>query len=170
MNIFASLLVGTVSLIAQLTTGSALELQEKAAQKPESIQDETVQVIGHTAVLESNAPVKASFLPVDQLPYCTTSDHELCSIVVTAYSSTPDQTDDTPFTTAWQTPVRDGVIAANFLPFGTKVKFPEMYGDKVFTVEDRLARKNSHKIDIWFPSRQDALQFGKRTLVVEILG
>lgn len=167
---FITSFLSTVSLIAQLTTGSAIDLQERTTNIVESNQDETIQTIGQASVLEASAPVKASFLPVDQLPYCTTSDHELCSIVVTAYSSTPDQTDDTPFTTAWQTPVRDGVIAANFLPFGTKVKFPEMYGDKVFTVEDRLARKNSHKIDIWFSTRDTALQFGKRTLVVEILG
>ena len=39
---------------------------------------------------------------------------------VTAYSSTPEETDDTPFVTASGTSVRDGVIATNFLEFGTK--------------------------------------------------
>ncbi|MDP3003980.1 MAG: hypothetical protein Q8N43_00505, partial [Candidatus Azambacteria bacterium] len=36
-------------------------------------------------------------------------------VVLTAYSSTPDQTDDTPFITASNTRVRDGIVAANFL-------------------------------------------------------
>ncbi|MEA3463954.1 MAG: hypothetical protein U9R14_02680, partial [Patescibacteria group bacterium] len=71
------------------------------------------------------------------------------SVIVTAYSSTPDQTDSTPFTTAFGTDVRDSIIACNFLRFGTRVRFPQVYGDKIFVVEDRMALKNSHKIDIW---------------------
>ncbi|MBI4709024.1 MAG: 3D domain-containing protein [Candidatus Portnoybacteria bacterium] len=90
-------------------------------------------------------------------------------VIVTAYSSTPDQTDSSPFITAKGTFVRDGIVACNFLAFGTKVRFPEMYGDKIFVVEDRMAKKNSHKIDIWMESRNEALQFGVRTLAVEIL-
>lgn len=90
-------------------------------------------------------------------------------VVVTAYSSTQDQTDFTPFVTAAGTPVRDGVIACNFLPIGTVVKFPNLYGDKIFLVEDRMARKNRHKIDIWFPTRQEALKFGRTYTEVVIL-
>jgi 3D (Asp-Asp-Asp) domain-containing protein len=90
-------------------------------------------------------------------------------ILVTAYSSTSDQTDSSPFITANGTYVYDGVVACNFLPFGTKVKFPELYGDKIFTVQDRMAKKNSHKIDIWMVSRTVALQFGVKRLTVEVV-
>lgn len=90
-------------------------------------------------------------------------------VTVTAYSSTVDQTDSSPFITANGTYVYDGVIATNFLPFDTKVKFPEMYGDKIFIVEDRMAKKNSHKMDIWMPSRSLALQFGVKSLAFEII-
>jgi 3D (Asp-Asp-Asp) domain-containing protein len=90
-------------------------------------------------------------------------------ITVTGYSSTPDQTDSTPFITASGTRVRDGVIACNFLRFGTKVRFPQLYGKKIFLVEDRMAARNSHKMDIWFASRDQAKQFGVKTLKVEIL-
>ena len=90
-------------------------------------------------------------------------------VTVTAYSSTPDQTDDSPFITANGTFVHDGVIAANFLPFNTKVKFPEVYGDKIFIVEDRMAKKNSHKMDIWMSSRSLALRFGVKSLIFEII-
>jgi len=90
-------------------------------------------------------------------------------VIVTAYSSTPDQTDSTPFITASGTHVRDGIVACNFLRFGTRVRFPDMYGDKVFVVEDRMALRNSHKIDIWFPTRSEAYQFGVRQIRVEIL-
>ena len=90
-------------------------------------------------------------------------------VIVTAYSSTPDQTDSTPFTTASGTNVRDGVIASNFLKFGAKVQFPKLYGDKIFVVEDRMAPKNNHKMDIWFPDRQSAKQFGVKFTEVVIL-
>lgn len=90
-------------------------------------------------------------------------------VTVTAYSSTPDQTDSTPFITASGTGVRDGIIACNFLKFGTRVRFPDIYGDKVFVVEDRMALKNNHKIDIWFETREDAKQFGVQQLKVDVL-
>jgi len=91
-------------------------------------------------------------------------------VPVTAYSSTPDQTDSTPFITASGTDVREGVVACNFLRFGTKVRFPQLYGEKIFVVEDRMAVRNSHKMDIWFVSRDQARQFGIKIAKVEILG
>jgi len=91
-------------------------------------------------------------------------------IVVTAYSSTPDQTDNTPFITASGTLVKDGVVASNFLAFGTKIRFPQLYGDKIFIVEDRMhERFTNDRIDIWFPNRQAAQDFGIKTTLVEIL-
>ena len=90
--------------------------------------------------------------------------------MTTAYSSTFDQTDSTPFITASGTRVRDGIVACNFLRFGTRVRFPQLYGDKIFIVEDRMARKNSHKIDIWFASRNQAKQFGIKQVKIEVLG
>ena len=94
---------------------------------------------------------------------------KMINVVVTAYSSTPDQTDSTPFITASNTRTRDGVIAANFLAFGTKVKIPGIFGDKVFTVEDRMAKKHDGKIDIWFPERVLAKRFGVQEADVIIL-
>lgn len=90
-------------------------------------------------------------------------------VIVTAYSSTPDQTDASPFITANGTYVQDGVLACNFLPFGIKVRFPDFSGDKIFSVEDRMAKKNSHKMDVWMPSRYEALQFGVKYLRYEIV-
>ncbi len=90
-------------------------------------------------------------------------------VLVTAYSSTVDQTDSTPFISASGTHVYDGMVACNFLRFGTRVRFPDIYGDKIFVVEDRMALKNSHKIDIWFETREQAKQFGVKVLKVEVL-
>lgn len=97
----------------------------------------------------------------------TDLEPEIRIVITTAYSSTPDQTDDDPFITASGSYTRDGVIAANFLPFGTKVKFPTLYKDKIFIVEDRM--KNNHQVDIWFPTREQALEFGVKRLPILIL-
>lgn len=91
-------------------------------------------------------------------------------VVVTAYSSTPDQTDETPFTTASGKSVKDGIIANNMLPFGTKIKIPGLYGDKVFTVEDRMASyKSNYHIDIWMPNYTQAKNFGVKTVDIQVL-
>lgn len=91
------------------------------------------------------------------------------NITMTAYSSTPDQTDDSPFIMANGKRVHDGAVAANFLPFGTKVRFPELYGDKVFTVEDRMNKRFNNRMDIWMETRGEAINFGIRKVTVEIL-
>lgn len=90
-------------------------------------------------------------------------------VTVTAYSSRESETDSTPYITAAGTTVRTGVVAANWLPIGTKVRIPEYFGDQVFTVEDRMHERNSHKLDVWFPNTSDALRFGVRNTRVEIL-
>ena len=90
-------------------------------------------------------------------------------LFVTAYSSTVDQTDSTPFITASGTRVRDGIIAANFLPIGAKVRFPNIYGDKLFVVEDRMNSRYYYRADIWMPSRWEAKQFGLKNTLIEII-
>ncbi|MFA5052197.1 MAG: 3D domain-containing protein [Patescibacteria group bacterium] len=91
------------------------------------------------------------------------------TITVTAYSSTVDQCGSTPFTTASGTQVRDGIIAANFLPIGTKIRFPDQFGDKIFVVEDRMAARYNQRADIWMPNRELAKQWGVRHVRMEIL-
>jgi len=91
-------------------------------------------------------------------------------VTVTAYASVPEETDDTPFITASGKFVQDGIIANNLLPFGTKVRIPKLYGNKVFTVEDRMASyKSNYHIDIWMPSKPLAIKFGVKTVDMEIL-
>jgi len=97
-----------------------------------------------------------------------TVETEVIDVPITAYSSSVDETDDTPFITASGNHVADGVAAANFLPFGTKFKVPELFGDKVFVVEDRMHKSYNYRIDIWFPSKEEAIQFGYQIAKVEI--
>ena len=89
---------------------------------------------------------------------------------VTAYSSSPDETDSTPFITAMGTEVHDGIVATNILPFGTKIQIPSLFGNKIFTVEDRMNRRMKNVMDIWMPSKTKALRFGANYADVIIIG
>ena len=113
-----------------------------------------------------------SLLPVSVSSVVTPDavpSRQLKIVTVTAYSSTVDQTDSDPFITAAGTTVRDGIVATNVLPFGTKIRLPELYGDQIFVVEDRMHPRNGSQIDIWFPERWQALDFGVKRTYIEIL-
>ncbi len=90
--------------------------------------------------------------------------------VLTAYSSTPDQTDEDPFIAASGKRVYDGMVAANWLPMGTKIKIPALYGEKVFTVDDRMnARYGYGRMDIWMDApRAEVNRFGVKRAAVEV--
>jgi 3D (Asp-Asp-Asp) domain-containing protein len=96
-------------------------------------------------------------------------------MVITAYSSSWYETTGIPgvpgIITASGKHVADGIIASNILPFGTKVRIPSLYGNKVFIVEDRMnARYNGkQRADIWMPSHTEAKVFGVKTANVEIV-
>lgn len=96
--------------------------------------------------------------------------HKVVNMVLTAYSSTPGQTDDDPFTAASGKRVYDGMVAVNGLPFGTKIKIPALYGEKVFTVDDRMnSRYGSTRMDIWMSAPiKEVRAFGVKRAVVEI--
>jgi 3D (Asp-Asp-Asp) domain-containing protein len=95
---------------------------------------------------------------------------ERLNVVVTAYSSTVCQTDDTPFITASGSYVEDGIVANNLLPFGTRIRMPEIYGDKIFIVEDRMhSRKGYYHVDIWFEEYTQAKNFGAKRTYIEVL-
>lgn len=90
-------------------------------------------------------------------------------VPVTAYTSDPRETDATPFITANGTQVFDGVVAANFLKFGTRVRIPDYFGDKVFVVHDRMNARYHQRLDIWTLKKSDAKSWGVRRVKVEIL-
>jgi len=109
--------------------------------------DYPISDLAYTSSLENTNPVENS---------------KFVEVTVTAYSSRESETDSTPYITASGTRVRTGVVAANWLPLGTKVRIPDIFGDQVFTVEDRMHERNNQKLDVWFPSTGDALRFGVR--------
>jgi 3D (Asp-Asp-Asp) domain-containing protein len=130
--------------------------------KPSDSKDLGNQISSQNSVLALANP-----LPTNKLKIKAESKTFL--VDATGYSSTPDQTDSTPFITASGTFVRDGVVAANFLPIGTRIKIPELFGDKQFIVEDRMNSRYWYRVDVWFPDRESALQFGLKKIKVEIV-
>ena len=85
------------------------------------------------------------------------------TVQASAYTSTPDQTDSTPFITANGDRVYWGGVAANIIdingrniPFGTKIMIPKLFGDQIFTVNDRMNRRYKNNVDLWFHDITDA--------------
>jgi 3D (Asp-Asp-Asp) domain-containing protein len=85
---------------------------------------------------------------------------------VTGYSSTKDQTDSTPFITASGERVRDGIIACpRKYEFGTRFKID----DKTYICEDRMNIRFDDRFDIWFPSRELAVNYGIQKKEITLL-
>ena len=88
------------------------------------------------------------------------------NILVTGYSSTPDQCWGDPFQTASGTRVHRGTMACPpQYPFGTKIEIENV---GTFICEDRGGAIKGNHFDMWFTSRGAALSWGKRTLVATI--
>ena len=121
-----------------------------------------------TQFLQSNSVIAANGPGTTQVKF-RKNENRAYIVPATAYSSTKDQTDHTPFITASGTHVREGVIAANFLPLGTVVKIPEIFGDKTFIVEDRMNSRYFYQIDVWFQTKTEAKEFGFKKVKIEII-
>lgn len=118
--------------------------------------------------------IQGAFLAQPKLP-----PQDIRIVTVTAYSSTLDQTDSTPFITASNKLVEEGIVAANFLPFGTRICFPELDNCyQEYIVEDRMNSrfvgdgiKRIGRVDIWVKTRTKAKEFGAileiKMLVIE---
>lgn len=59
----------------------------------------------------------------------------------------------------------EGAIAADHLPFGTQV----IINGRTYVVKDRFGGGYSNAIDIWMPSYDDAIEFGRQYITVEVL-
>ncbi len=93
--------------------------------------------------------------------------------IITAYNSEVDQTDNTPCTTANGFNVcrhdQEDTIAVNFLKFGTKVRIPALFGNRIFIVRDRMNKENSDRVDIWMKNRRNAIKFGVKVAKIQVV-
>lgn len=93
--------------------------------------------------------------------------------VVTAYNSDIGQCDDSPCITAngfnvCEYGIED-TVAINSLKFGTKIKIPNLFGDRIFVVRDRMNKRYSTRMDIWMKRKIDAKTFGIQKTKIDIL-
>ncbi|MEI6511203.1 MAG: hypothetical protein WCO25_04140 [Candidatus Uhrbacteria bacterium] len=94
------------------------------------------------------------------------------TIPVSAYSSDAAQTDATPCIAARGFDLcendEENVVAANFLPIGTKLRIPELYGSRIFTVVDRMNARYDRHVDVWMKTKADAKSFGRKRATIEV--
>jgi len=155
--IFA-ILIGVLGIYPLCLSVKEKAMADVVFDMPEKIS--TLQIVQQTTLL-----------PLFSLPSCKKAEVlKRIKVTVTAYSSSVLETQGNPFITASGSRVRDGIVANNLLPFGTKIRLPEIFGDKIFVVEDRMHwRKGYYHVDVWFPSRKEALNFGAKITEMEIL-
>jgi 3D (Asp-Asp-Asp) domain-containing protein len=125
---------------------------------------------GATSTADATTGTSAgTTIEIPALSVATETVVSTISMRITAYASVPDETDNTPFTTADGTQVGPGEVASNILPFGTRIEIPSLFGDEIFTVHDRMSPRIKNTIDIWMPSVHEALFFGAEHAKVVVL-
>ena len=86
---------------------------------------------------------------------------------VTAYTSDPAETDDTPDITASGIKIYKGVIACpRDLPFGTRVRI----NGEDYNCQDRMHTRFDGRFDIWMPNKAMAKEWGIQKHEMEIIG
>lgn len=93
--------------------------------------------------------------------------------VITAYNSEVGQCDNTPCVAAngfnvCEHGIEDSV-ATNMFNFGTKIRIPELFGDRVFVVRDRMNKRYTNRIDVWMKKKSHAKMLGVQYANVEVL-
>ncbi len=125
-----------------------------------------------TYLMDEQADLRAKLLDHG---YTVVSGGEVAlNVVATGYSSTPWQTDDTPFITASNTSVRHGIVAlSRDMLQRYDDDAPFRFGDTVhitgignYEIEDSMNRRWRKRLDIWFENSAAAREFGKRTVTI----
>ena len=164
-----------VACIFQFGLFFAPALADEAVNKAKAQTDDAdIVITNDSMVKESQMSTEAAKLAT---PIATSSTEmrviRTSTHTITAYNSEAGQTDDSPCITANGYNVCKGgvedTIAANFLKFGTKVKIPELFGDRVFVVRDRMNKKHPNRVDVWMKDRDDAIQFGVKVAKIQVV-
>ncbi|MEI7451894.1 MAG: hypothetical protein WCK37_01675 [Candidatus Falkowbacteria bacterium] len=148
-----------------LALASAINSVESSTPKVQDVVADDSDPGSSIGVSEKKTPA-----PYVQPKYSVVS---ISNHMATAYTSEAAQTDSDPCTAAsgfnlCQHGIEDS-IAANFLPLGAKVRIPDLFGDRVFTVRDRMNARFSNRIDVWFKNKRDAINFGIKNVKIEIV-
>lgn len=89
-------------------------------------------------------------------------------VIATAYTSSKEECDSDPYISASGQRVFWGMIATDKkFRFGTKFYIP--FFQKTFIALDRGGKIKGNRIDIWMPTKTEAMKFGIKKLVCYIL-
>lgn len=87
------------------------------------------------------------------------------TVTVTAYCGCRICTPGLGVTAMGTRPKAGRTVAANWLPFGTRLNISGI-GTRV--VEDRMARRFQRRVDVYMDRHEDAKRFGKKNLKVTV--
>ena len=137
-------------------SGRPREIIEEYIEREERARRSRTRVV----VRNSSASPTISAVPA-------TTSAQTIKVVATAYCSCSRCCGKSNGITASGAKASWGTIAADTsrFPFGTQFLISG-FGDKVFTVQDRGGAIKGTKIDIWFPTHEEALRFGRRTITI----
>ncbi len=151
-----------------MMVSNEIMVKDAELNKVEAIAPQAVNKIASSTPEQAVSPAVITDTEKPEYKIISTSTH-----VMTAYNSEPGQTDDSPCITANGFNVckhgEEDTIAANFLKFGTKVMIPELFGDRVFVVRDRMNKKHPDRVDIWMVNHSDAMKFGVKVAKIQII-
>jgi 3D (Asp-Asp-Asp) domain-containing protein len=132
------------------------------------------EVVDEAAVETKEAEMTKEKSKEDKKSITTTIKAEL-----TAYCDDPRCSDQWGAQTAMQTRTRLGVIAApSNVPLGSKMYIPELVNykeDGMFDVEDRggaikIKNDGTYVIDVWVPTYEEAMEFGRKKTTIYLVG
>lgn len=146
------------------------------------------RALGKVRILDGGMRILAFLLLSFFLPLAWAEGPKKLVLEATAYTSSPRETDRTPFITATGMRTALGVVAVSrdllrILPYGTKLRlkdlgsvygrgkgrFDALFRGRIFVVADTMHPRMRKRLDIWLPDRTLALQFGRRFLEVEVV-
>ncbi len=130
---------------------SVLALKKEEDTKEEEVEEKAPQKEEKEVVLEKRWVELTAYAPLDP-----------GAIEGMCFSGNPR-------VTASGTTTREGIVATNMFEFGTRIRIPSIYGERVFTVEDRMSPRYTNTVDIFVPTRSEAVSFGTQRAYVEVL-
>lgn len=150
---------GLKTIVEKVTYHDGVEfsrevVDEKILKPIDEIKEVGTKVKLMSSRSSANTSAKGRTIKIEATGYCS------CSKCCGPYDGSTTASGTSP--TAGRT-----VAASKNYSFGTKVYIP--YFGKTFIVEDRGGAIQGNRIDIYFRSHQEALQFGRRTLEATIV-
>ncbi|WP_261663544.1 3D domain-containing protein [Deinococcus sp. Marseille-Q6407] len=168
-TLLAALAAAVLGTAAALPPLPAAALADRAVQS--ALSDDAVRSLPYV----SPAVMPAAEQPSDVVLGARAPAGRTAVLRSTAYNSLSAQTDSSPHITATGTRTRPGVVALSrdmlrIFPYGTRLRIQDLSGNhpyangRIFIVEDTMHARKSRQIDVWMPTRSQAMQWGVRSV------